>query len=289
MAIMVRLFMVSLVLISTTFLYAQPQNLLINGDFEDIVPSNGSYKKYDIDIFYCKDWYQPTECSVDIYRDFSACNNKHLYTMNLPFCVDAYSGNYCLGFIPITVLGYMEHLTGQLKQPLEKGKIYIVSYYIKFSSPNIPYIPNGIGFKLSQDSMLFTKYTQLGTLDKLCSPFYDDIFQNEKIYADFENPNYLIDTNWIKQEYKYVAKGGERFFTFGRFAYQNDAKIIKQLKKMRYEPYEDKIYKFLRQGKSLIVKDVLNKRKDKDFAKIYHHDYSDYYFIDNIQIIEQNE
>jgi hypothetical protein len=282
--------MVSLVLFSTIFLQAQSQNLLINGDFEETVPINGNLKKFAVDTFYCKYWYDPTESSVDIIRDKKACDSKHVYAQSAPlrFCTNVKSGNYCLGFAPITFLGYMEHLTGQLKKPLENGKMYKVSFFLKFSDTKIPYIPNGIGYKLSKDSMLFATCKEKGAFEKRCSPFYNDIFQYEKIYADYEIADYVIDTSWTKYESTYIAKGGEKYFTFGRFAYPNDAKIIKHLKKIG-TPYEDKIYKLLRKGKSLICKDVLNKRLDKNFIKDYNKEFADYYFIDLIEITEKRE
>ena len=97
-----------------------------------------THKRYDIriyaDSFYTRNWFEPTEGSVDIFRDDSICNDSVTYSLEslLHFCINVYSGKYCLGFGPLDFRGNMEHITGKLIKPLEKGKPYVVTFYIKY-------------------------------------------------------------------------------------------------------------------------------------------------------------
>ena len=79
------------------------QNLLLNGDFEEVVPNKGDYQVY-LDTFYAKHWYQPTDCSVDIYRDHKVCNSSNVMSITsaLQFCLRCASGNYCIGLYGIS-------------------------------------------------------------------------------------------------------------------------------------------------------------------------------------------
>jgi hypothetical protein len=263
------------------FIKVNAQNLLLNPDFESVVP----HKKNDIrvyhDTFYVKKWFSPTDGTVDVFRDKKICSPDSTFSLEgiLDFCVDVQSGNYCIGFIPLQFMGTMEHITGILKIPLISGHKYKISFYMKFHGDQTPYIPNGIGYKCSTDSILFKSKTLLKNKP---APFYKDLFKDEKIYADYSINEYVIDTVWRKFESIYTAVGGERFITFGKFAYKNDKKIIKQLNWLVKFPTADKIEKFLKRKNSSLICKNINQNK----LNLLNKDFYCYYFFDNFSVEE---
>lgn len=131
------------------------QNLLLNGSFEEVHDYSGNPKMY-LDTFYAKHWFAPTDGSVDIYRDIEACDETHIKNIEpgMGFCVKVDNGSYCIGLYTITHYGYMEHITGQLKEPLINNGVYRVSFSIKFYGDE-PYFSKGFGYKFSKDSIVF--------------------------------------------------------------------------------------------------------------------------------------
>lgn len=263
------LFLILLVCESPTYFYGQ--NLILSPDFEEIVPNHGDYSIYR-DTFYVKNWFMPTDGLVDIIRDYKVC--KENFVSQMSFCVQAKSGNYCLGLLPFDVLGYMEHITGKLVQPLQKDKYYKVSFHLRFHGSKTPYVPKGIGFKLSNDSIVFKSNN---IFDKKQTPSYHYLFETTKVYSDYSINEFVVDTTWKKYEHIYQAKGGERFITFGIFAYPNDEKIIKQFKKVTHNPFQKDVEKFIEKDKSLVFK-----RFNKETTKL--DETHGYYLLDVVEV-----
>lgn len=273
------------------------QNLLLNGDFEEVVPNNGNYEVY-LDTFYAKKWFSPTYCSVDIYRDHKVCSSSNVMNIgySLDFCVHCASGNYCIGFLPISYYNYMEHLTGKLSKPLEAGKTYKVSFAMKFFVPDNTIIASkGLGYKFNKDSVLFHADSLFSGKDlspkskKLNKnkilyggkqpPYYTDLFATEKVYADFSFQEYMTDTTWNNYTTYYTAKGGERFITLGQFAYKNDKKIMEQIQQVTHRQSEDKLAKFANSNKCLYLQKISS-------ASIENNHFINYYLMDNIKVEE---
>lgn len=257
------------------------QNLLCNGDFEIINVSNGDPYFYK-NNFYCKNWIEPTDCSPDIYRDSISCSDSYIKNIEneMDMCVNTVSGNYCIGFYTLDYYGYMEHITGKLRKPFQKGEVYKISFHLKFFG-NDPFFSKGLGYKLSKDSVVF-KSDQLFTT-KL-SPFYQDLFEQKKVYADFEFNEYLMDQEWTKYTTTYVAKGGEKYITFGQFCFRDDKEIIKQLDYLRKDASEEKLHNFIISGKSKYLKYFSDIQID--------HDYDlggNYYLIDKVEVVKLSD
>lgn len=256
------------------------QNLVMNPDFEQIVPHRGDLSIY-VDSFYAKNWLTPTGCSVDIYRNKDSLNipNFNLQA-HKPFETKVVSGSYCIGMFFLDFMGHMEHITGRLIKPLVEGQKYEVSFYLRMHKSLTPFIPKGIGYKFSRDSIIFeaNEFDDNGKI----SPLYDHIFQDNKVYADYEIDQYLLDTLWVKHKSVYTASGGEKYITFGRFAYKDDEKIIKKFKKLRYNPWKDKIEKFVKSDRSLVCKRFFDRKETYDFEG------SNYYYVDQIEVVPLN-
>jgi hypothetical protein len=147
----------------------------------------------------------------------------------------------------------MEHITGKLKEPLEAGEQYLVSYSIRYLGGNDSRASIGMGFKFSTDSILFK--SNISDIAGL-SPFYSDLYRTNKVYADYSLAYRFVDTNWTRIESIYTAEGGEKYLTFGKFCYQDDGKIIDQFNYLRHHPKTVNSKSFLDKEKSLIIKKV---------------------------------
>ncbi len=264
-----------LALIYFTWLKSYSQNLVWNGSFENTISKIGDYHK-KVDSFYALHWYAPTGCTVDIFRDKKYCTNEFLKSFEpiLDFCIKVLNGRYAIGLGLINYQGSMEHITGELKEPMMKDSIYSISAYIKRASGKVS--TPGFGFKFSSDSILFQNSVR--DLNEI-SPFYTMLYKSRKIYSDFELDEPFYDTSWTRIEFPYKALGGERFLTLGKFAYDNDKKYItlfeKGLSKTRKE-----ISKYLESGKSKIF---FNKEiNSSDNLE----NLDNYYFIDSVQVIK---
>jgi len=255
------------------------QNLILNGGFEVIKKDDGKPDFY-LHNFYCEDWIEPTDCSTDIFRDTSACSNAFVKNIEytLDTCVSTKSGNYCTGFIALDYDGAMEHITGKLIEPLKKGKAYKVSFYLMFFGDE-PYFSKGIGYKFSKDSIVFD--SDILFTHKL-SPFYQDLFESSKVYADFEIKDYVTNKNWVKFSSVYVAKGGEKYLTFGQFSFRNDKKIMQQLNYLRHNPWDKTFQNFIKSGKSQYLKYF----KGMSGSKVNPAGVGNYYLLDEVEVVE---
>ncbi len=270
--------MVSLIVL---FLFTglQSQNLLFNGGFEDVKTYDWEARR-NRDTFYAKHWYETTNATVDIIRNSDACNDAYTKSIepSIDFCTKTKSGNYCIGIGPLNLMGYMEHISGRLKDSLSEGERYLVTIYIKKQSTRTPLIPKGIGIKFHKDSVLFSGQKKDIDNNKVWA-HYDNLFEREKIFSDFEINEYVLDTNWVEYEFIYSARGGERYLTIGRFAYDNDESVMKQFRRLRDAPWEDKILRFIRSDKSKTLKRFFDKKATFD------NESSSYYFIDQVKVV----
>lgn len=262
---------------------AQGQNYLKNGSFERINKLTGDKVEYYSKNFYCKNWFTPTECSVDLYRSFDACDNKHFIGIyyHTATCVYTFQGDYCIGLVSIAEDGYMEHLTGRLNQPLEKGKLYKVSFAMRFWGNN-PAFSKGFGYKFSSDSILFKskKVLNLGSDLNRLSPYYEDLFAESKLRGDFQFDEYLTDTTWRQHATYYTAEGGEQFLTFGQFAFANDRAIIRQMNQYKSILSDVGRKKFLNSGKLSFLKRIDSVPVSKDFIDLV----PNYYLLDDVRV-----
>jgi len=271
-----RIFILAVVISTATNGLLDAQNLLRNGSFEAINLSNGT-PKYYLDTFYAKNWFQSTDGSVDIYRDLKACDNNHIWNNEpgMDFCLTAADGNYCLGFYSITHYGYMEHVTGSLREPLSKGEVYKISFALKFYGDK-PYFSKGLGYKFSKDPQVFKSDI---LFNKKPSPFYLDLFKEQKVYADFEFIEYLTDSLWNRYTTYYTAKGGEQYVTFGQFAFRQDEKIWKQLEYLRNNASQDKLNKFIAGGACVFIEKI-----DSVITNRHHEISANYYLLDDVKV-----
>lgn len=200
------------------------QNLLRNGDFEQLYKPDQKTAYYEQPLFVW-DWYAPTDASIDVFRRLP----PGLKAYDSTIYATPYSGDHCLGLVLFSPTGGVEHVSGRLSVPLAPDKLYKISFALRFYG-ELPCYSRHFGYKLSSDSIVFK--SSIIDFERL-SPQYPDLFGTHKVYADFQFNDYLSDTAWVRFDTWYLAKGGERFITFGQFAFADDAPVIRQINQMR--------------------------------------------------------
>ncbi len=113
-------YMMGLVLIGLLYFvnpFINAQNLVRNYSFENFLfyPDNTEY-----DTFPCANWFPPNEATPDYFNESS--NDKRFKIPNnvIGYC-PTYEGKAYIGIIPITIDGYMEHLSSILLKLYHKA------------------------------------------------------------------------------------------------------------------------------------------------------------------------
>lgn len=204
-------------------LYAQ-ENLVYNPSFEkhrkcpQRIDALGVMN--DVDA-----WWQPTSGSSDYFnscggRDCSVPRNKMGFQE--PQDGNAYCGIYC------SQENYREYLQTELKQPLQRGTRYNVSFYVSLSDKS----PHAIGTM----GILFTREriadTSRGILTRCESINLGN--GNTQSIATFFTPQIENDAHntlddpkgWTLVSSEFTAEGDERFMTIGNFQPFNRSGVV---------------------------------------------------------------
>lgn len=161
-------------------------------------------------------WFQPTAGSADYFnlcgtRDCSVPQNK--LGIQEPRDGIAYCGIYC------SKPEYREYLQTQLKQPLEAGKEYRLTFYVSLSEYSSGTIAT-IGGLLTKERLSDTTRNIL--MKKYIRHISPKITQTVATYYEPQvvNPYEAVITdtkNWTRISGVFTAEGGEEFLTIGNF------------------------------------------------------------------------
>jgi len=142
------------------------QNLVLNPGFEEYTQLPFYYT--EIKTFFCKNWHIPDEGSPDYYHKDSKDPKFGIPKNWFGYC-PALEGNVYIGISPLDWDGGMEHLTGTLKETLQQGKRYKVSFYIRFAGNYCLFFASDIGVHFSSDMFPL----------RMGMPFYEEILSPE--------------------------------------------------------------------------------------------------------------
>lgn len=189
------------------------QNLVVNPGFEEYGNATSLDWLFGGDMFKSfnvRGWTQSTKGSSDFFF-VNSTGTKNIP----PYGGDQSpaSGNAFAGFIHwVPGREYREYITGELSQPLEKGKKYV--FRVKISSGEMnSYMVNDLG-------VLFTNTRFADTVNGA-------VRQTPQVWLDAspmqENPE-----QWIIIENVFTAQGGEKYFTLGNFLKDSATKVVKR-------------------------------------------------------------
>ncbi len=172
-----------------------------------------------------KAWWQPSSGSSDYYNN---CGGKQCHVPNnklgiqMPRTGGSMVGIYC------SLTDYREYIETELKEKLQKGEQYHLSFWVSLSeySPQAVATIGGLFTKqmLSDTTrgMLVNNSTKHETngIKRNISTFY-----KPQVVNPFFRP--LTDTvNWILIEGDFIAEGGEKFLTIGNFYPAEQSNVV---------------------------------------------------------------
>lgn len=201
-----------------------PDNMIYNPSFEE---HRRCPEKIDaLGVMTSVDaWWQPTKGSSDY---FNACGSRDC---NVPrnkmgnqeaHNGVAYCGIYC------SQENYREYLQTELKEPLQAGQRYRISFWVSLADKS-PHAVASIG-------ALFTEHmiADTSSWDILMERETTDYEQQQSMsIASYLHPqvannhdSVLLDSKtWHEISGEFVARGGERFLTIGNFADFNHSNV----------------------------------------------------------------
>lgn len=210
--------------VSNSMLYAQ--NLIINSGLENIKPFKRKINITNIidgdniEINDTAPFFSslPIEkrilCPITSYgwqdENYGLQATNIFYSSNKKYPKDG----YCFGLLKFYQYKNktinVQNLKGKLKESLEKNDTYTLEFYYKYFSGNIKNI--SLFILLSKDDIDYNNYQLLSDTSKIIT---------QEINLPFDTSNYN------KIEYRFIAKGEERFIYFGFFDNKSNRKLKK--------------------------------------------------------------
>lgn len=193
--------------------WAMAQNLVPNPGFEDYsnCPPFWSEKPADLTATH---WESPTSATPD---NFVTCSSLSGIPKNWAGWMPARTGNAYAGLIARRNFGrstddkqnktHREYLLTPLSQPLQRGALYKVTYYVALAE-NCRIASDEIGAYFSRKRPTQSSKVKL--------PYTSQITNTTGVIAS--------TTTWTKIEGTFRADGGEQFMTLGNFKSNSGAK-----------------------------------------------------------------
>lgn len=203
---------------------ALTSNLVFNPSFEEYIECP---KKIDAlgKLTIVEAWYQPTAGSADYYN---VCGSRDCgVPRNKLGIQDAHRGNGFCG-IYCSKTDYREYLQTELREPLQAGEMYRVSFFVSLSEYSSGAVAT-IGALFTDErvgdtvrSVLMDKsIRQLGPgISQTVASYYEP-----QVVNDYERV--LDDTKaWMQVSGVFKARGGERFMTIGNFFPASQSNVV---------------------------------------------------------------
>ena len=241
---------ITTIFFSFVFNCAFAQNLVQNPSFEAYKYCPEFISNFNKNVTY---WSTPTFATTDY---FNTCAER-MNSINHAGSQKAKTGNGYAGIYVFSDNNYREYIQGELKEKLEQGITYKLSFYLSLAE----YSTHAI----SQIDVLFmpiplnssnSKEINIKRLSKqaVASRFLE--IPNDGFYTD--------KVNWIKVEVDYEALGFENYFTIGNFNANRKTKKQHVLsstgKQFSYYYVDDVRIERIDE----VEKSVLNVEKEKD-------------------------
>ncbi len=220
---------VRVLIVCLTFLTinAHCQNLILNGDFEEYY----SCPQAPGDFEFCKYWYLANYSTPDYFRRCS----EGSAALNIPYnhagVQEPHSGNAYVGLLLVSGKNptHREYIQGELRQRLNKGEKYLVSFYINWGDFFSTFCDR-IGFNFSNEKIIPKK--------KVSWDFAPLLKSNGCVLLEIDSLKNR--DNWHLVKFEYAAKGNEKFLILGVF---EDNLSKKDFKKLVGREYIDKYAK----------------------------------------------
>ncbi len=175
------------------------ENLVLNSSFEEL-----SACPIGADIDKALGWFSPTEGTPDLFNACASLASNCSVPVNAAGFQEAFEGNGYAGIVTYSYnaspVSYREYLATDFIHPMEKNRVYKVSFYSCLSNSS-PVASNQLSVGFAVNEPLVNNHVSL----------IPDAF--------IPNMSFVTDTvSWQKYESYYLAKGGEKTLFIGNFA-----------------------------------------------------------------------
>lgn len=229
-------------------IFAYTQNLVLNPGFEDFKHfiTDEDTRKYS-NIPYLKLAEVPFWDSATPYGTCDHHNNQHRVKFSQfgSNNIAPRTGYSCGGFYAYTLstYNYREYIRGNLSEPLEKGKTYIVSFYLNLAKNSV-FATSNVGVYFSTEEKF--SYGE---------SYYDGVIYVNPQVRNSKNQFFTATDGWQKFEHHYTASGGEKSFVIGNFDDQSNT-LLTKVKDTVLSYHNSKCYYY--------IDDVCVSRKDRE-------------------------
>lgn len=204
-------------------LFVNGQNLIKDPSFEQKSDCPTDYNSLNEDS---KHWNSPTLGTTDY---FSACSENFSPSSNFIGSQKPIHGKSFAGIYMYAPNDYREYVTTELKEKLEKGKTYKISFMVN--------LPEEVEYAVRNFSILFTKSKLRISTSKNIN--FRKVLKNRKSnFKKIATPRFIKDsTSWYEVSTTIVANGHEHYFTIGNFCSNENTEVLSVRKKPRKSSY----------------------------------------------------
>ncbi|WP_299272074.1 OmpA family protein [uncultured Psychroserpens sp.] len=180
------------------------QNLVVNPSFETYKYCPEFISNFNKNV---TSWSTPTFATTDY---FNTCAER-MKSINHAGNQKAKTGNGYVGIYTFSDKNYREYIQGELRQKLEEGITYKLSFYVSLAEYSTHAISH-IDVLFMPIPLQNTNSNQINikrlSKQAVASNFLE--IPHDDFYAD--------TVNWIKIDVEYTALGFEKYFTIGNFS-----------------------------------------------------------------------
>ncbi len=181
------------------------QNLIPNPSFEQYDACPARLGTFESDVTH---WSTPTKGSTDY---FNSCSTIMGTPENFNGTQPSDFGKGYAGLYLYAPNDYREYVQAPLKQTLEKGKTYQVSFYVSLAERS-DFAVKDFGVLFSKDSLSFDIKKEISKMHRY------KIAGNAYNYMEIGYTNFYKDTrDWVLVSTRFEAKGSENYMTIGNF------------------------------------------------------------------------
>ncbi len=201
------------------------QNLIENPSFELHADCPERLGLFDTNV---SSWSCPTSGTTDY---FNACSTLMGTPENFKGRQPADFGDGYTGMYVFAPEDYREYVQVPLKEPLEKGKKYQVSFYVSLAEKS--------DSAIKEFGVLFSNFElKINTQKYLSKRLRYRQEGYRYTYLEIGYTNFYSDTkDWILVSTQFQAKGGERFMVLGNFKENSRTRLFKTKKKANQGAY----------------------------------------------------
>lgn len=189
------------------------QNLVLNPSFEEFINCPSRLGNFEEDV---AQWNTPTAGSTDY---FNGCSSSMGTPKNFNGEQPSDFGEGYAGLYLYAPDDYREYIQVELKERLEKGRNYQISFYVSLAERS--------DYAVKEFGILFSKKMVKTPIRKELSKMqlYKDK-ENTYNFMEVGYTNFFRDTkDWVLVNTQFTAKGVEKFMTIGNF--NNNARTRK--------------------------------------------------------------